>query len=187
MTHRMRPHTGSSPRFPLMPGLLGALLAFAALGCGGGAKSSGDHAGQLNGKFQITPGAATVIAGQTVHFSASGPWGGGATWSVQPAAAGAIDASGAFTAAANLGTCQIVAMWTRDVRYTATATVLIVAPGPPAVINPSLVQASGHSQATGDGAARNALVVGEAVPAQKAASATGSLQVRHGFEPPPAH
>jgi hypothetical protein len=169
-----------------LPGRLGGLLLLAALGCGGlGDKTGGDRAGQLNGEFRITPATATVITGQTVHFTASGPGGGGATWAVQPAASGTIDAAGNFTASSTLGTCQIVAFSTKDVRYTATASVSIVAPGPPAVITPHLVQASGRPQASGDGAIRSTPVMGEAVPAQKAASATGSIEVRHGFEPPP--
>lgn len=172
--------------FPLLSGFLGSLMLFATLGCGGlGDKSGGDRAGQLNGKFQISPATATVISGQTVHFSASGPWGSGATWAVQPAGAGTIDAAGNFTASSTLGTCQIVALWTKDVRYTATAAVSIVAPGPPAVITPNLVQASGRPQASSNGVIRNTPVMGEAVPVQKAASATGSIEVRHGFEPPP--
>lgn len=169
-----------------LPGRLGGLLLLAVLGCGGlGDKSGGDRAGQLNGKFQITPATATVISGQTVHFTASGPWGSGATWAVQPAASGTIDAAGNFTASSTLGNCQIVALWTKDVRYTATAAVSIVAPGPPAVITPNLVQALGRPQVSSNGAIRNNPVMGEAVPAQKAASATGSIEVRHGFEPPP--
>jgi hypothetical protein len=187
MPHRtyLRIRTISENAAPRVIPCLGSLLLFAALGCGGGTKTSGDHAGQLNGQFQITPATARVTPGQTLQFSASSPWGRGATWSVQPATGGTITAAGAFTASSVLGQYQIVALWTQDVRYTATATVMVVAPGTPAVINPNLVQASGLPQASSNGAIRNAPVVGESVPAQKAASATGSLEVRHGFEPPP--
>lgn len=184
---RSKTRTPSGRGGALLPYCLGGLLLLCFLSCGGGTKSSGDHAGQLNGQFQITPATATVIAGQTLHFSASSPWGSGATWSVQPATGGTIDGAGTFTASSTLGSCQIVALWTKDVRYTATAAVSIVAPGPPAVISPNLVQASGLPQASGNGIIRNAPVIGEAIPAQKATSATGSLEVRHGFEPPPNH
>jgi|GEM_PF-718761 len=187
MRHRTHSRTWTvSEKAPAwVPLCLGGLLLLAALACGGANKSSGDHAGQFNGKFQITPATATIIAGQPFRFSTTSPWGSGATWSVQPATGGTIDAAGNFTASSVPGQCQIVALMTQDVRYTATATVLIVAPPPPSILNPSLVQASGLAQASSNGTIRNAPVVGESVPAQKATSATGSLEVRHGFDPPP--
>lgn len=172
---------------PLLPGFLGGLLVLAALGCGGGNPSSGDHAGQLNGKFQITPSTATVIVGQSLRFSASSPWGGGALWSVLPASGGSIDAGGNFTASAAPGQYQIVAMWNNDVRYTATASASVVPAPPPAILSTGLVQAFGHNlQTSADGSSRNAAIAGEPVPARRAASANGTLQVRHGFYPPPA-
>lgn len=175
--------TASIPIF----GGLGTMLMLTGMGCGGlGDKSSGDQAGQINGKFQITPSNATVVTGQTFHFTASSPWGGGANWTVLPAAGGTVDAEGNFTASSLLGQYRIVAMWSKDVRYTAVATVTVVPPPPPAHLNPNLVQASGLTQATAGGNVRNAIVVGESVPAQKATSASGNLEVRHGFEPPAA-
>lgn len=173
-----------SPR-PLA--FLGGLLVFAALGCGGGNPSSGDHAGQLNGKFQIAPATATVIVGQSLQFSASSPWGGGARWSVLPATGGSIDAGGVFTASTAPGEYQIVAMWNNDVRHTATASASVVPAPPPAVLSTGLVQASGlNLQTSVDGFIRNAAIAGEPVPARRAASANGTVQVRHGFYPPPA-
>lgn len=162
--------------------LAGALAASGMVGCiMGGDKAPGDRAGQLNGAFSITPPTAQVLLGQTFHFTASSPWGGGATWTVLPATAGTIDAAGTFTAAATAGNCQIVAMYDNDPRYTATASVHVLALIP-AHVNPSLVQASGKLQI--QGTLRNGAVAGEAFPARKSATADGVLQVRHGFEPP---
>jgi hypothetical protein len=78
-----------------------------------------------------------------------------------------------------------VALWSNDVRYTATATVSIVPPA--AQVNPNLVQAFGGSQVSGNGTRRNRPVGGEPVPAQTAATPSGTTQVRHGFEPPVPH
>jgi hypothetical protein len=152
--------------------------------CAGGSGSSGDHAGQLNGKFEITPATATVVAGQIFHFTASSPWGSGATWTVLPITGGSFDAAGNFTASATPGDYQIVAMWNSDVRYTATASVTVVAAPPPAYINPSVVQAYGNRQVSADGQTHNDAVAGEPIPANSAADGTGAIQVRHGFDPP---
>ena len=164
--------------------LLVAALVAGLLNCSG-SSASGDHAGQLNGHFQITPATATVVAGQTFRFAANSSWGDGAIWSVLPGIGGTIDPAGTFTAATP-GQYQIVAMWRSDVRYTATATVTVV-PAPPAT-HPSLgmVQAFGQRQGSADGSVRNAPVIGEPLPAQTAASASGTVQVRHGFHLPPA-
>jgi len=54
--------------------LLGCLLILSVLGCGG-SKVSGDHAGQINGPFLITPATSSVLVNQVVQFSASSPWG----------------------------------------------------------------------------------------------------------------
>jgi hypothetical protein len=163
-------------------------LLLLASGCtGGGDRTTGDHAGQPNGKFTVTPAAATVIAGQTQQFSAVSPWGSGAVWSVLPATGGSFSANGTFTASSTAGQYQIVAMWNNDVRYTATASVSIVPPPLPAQINPNLVQAFGVRQASGSGTTRNTPVVGEAVPARTAATPSGTEQVRHGFDPPVNH
>ncbi len=168
------------------PGLWAAvaLTTFASLGCiGGSNRSSGDQPGQLNGTFQITPSTATLLAGQTLQFSARGPLGGGgATWYVLPATGGTCDASGTFTASSTLGQYQIVALWSNDVRYTATATVSVVSPG--AHLNPNLVQAFGVAQTSKNGTTRNHPVGGETVPARIAATPSGTMQVRHGFDPP---
>ena len=163
-------------------------LVLLAFGCsGGGNRTTGDHAGQPNGKFTITPPVATVIAGQVQRFTASSPWGNGAIWSVLPATGGSFDANGNFTASATPGQYQIVAMWGSDVRYTATAAVSVVPPPPPAQLNPLLVQAYGALQTSSVGTTRNTPVVGEAVPARPAATSNGGEQVRHGFDPPINH
>lgn len=162
--------------------LTGALAALGMVACiGGGDKTSSDRAGQLNGPFTITPPAAQVLLGQTFHFTASTPWGGSTTWTVLPATGGTVDATGTFTAAATTGTCQIVAMWNNDPRYTAIASVQVLA-AIPAHVNPALVQASGKLQT--QGTLRNGTMVGEAVPARKSATPDGVQQVRHGFDPP---
>ena len=186
----IRPVHAAQPSAPVgrPPGLLVAvtLTILAGLGCiGGSNQSTGDQPGQLNGTFQITPSTATILAGQTLQFSASSPWGGGATWYVLPATGGTCDASGTFTASSTLGQYQIVALWNKDVRYTATAIVSVVSPV--AHLNPNLVQAFGVSQASKNGTTRNRPVGGETVPARTAATASGTTQVRHGFEPPVPH
>ena len=173
-----------SPRFPRLL-LTSALALLGLLGCtGGGNRSSGDHAGQLNGKFMVTPTVATVISGQTQSFLGTSPWGTGATWSVLPATGGSFDANGTFTASSTLGRYQIVAMWNGDVRYTATATVTIVAPPPPALLNPNLVQAFGAQPGVAGTGITNGAVVGESIPATQAATVNGAVRVRHGFDPP---
>lgn len=172
----------------VLPSLLFLILIQASLGCtGGGNRSTGDHAGQPNGKFTITPTVATVITGQTQQFSAASPWGSGAKWSVLPANGGSFSANGTFTASSTAGQYQIVAMWNDDVRYTATASVSIVPPPLPAQMNPNLVQAFGVRQTSTSGASRNTPVVGEAIPARTAAIPSGTEQVRHGFDPPVTH
>ena len=165
--------------------LQGALVLCSILGCsGGGNRTTGDHAGQPNGKFTITPAVATVVSGQTQPFIGSSPWGAGATWSVLPSTGGSFDANGTFTASSTVGQYQIVAMWNSDVRYTATAMVTIVSPPPPAVLNPNLVQAFGAQQGVAGTTITNGAVVGETIPATNAATASGATKVRHGFDPP---
>jgi len=172
---------GSAPTAML---LLLAILTFGSLRCGG-TPTSGDRAGQLNGHFQITPSEATGVPGQMFRFQATSSWGDGAVWSVLPDTGGTIDAAGTFTASTP-GEYQILAMWRRDVRYTATATVTVVPPPPPAHLALGMVQAFGHRQGSADGFVRNAPVIGEPLPAQTAASASGTVQLRHGFHLPPA-
>lgn len=167
-------------------GLVGCLLLLAIAGCSGaGKETSGDHAGQINGPFQITPPLGTVFVGQSLQFLASSPWGSGAIWSVVPASGGSIDARGLFTAASIPGQYQIVAMWRDDVRYTAIATVVVLPLAPAAPMKSGLVQAFGRNlQTSPDGSLRNATIAGEPVPAKKAVTGTGIPHVRHGFYPP---
>ena len=184
------PAAGPSIRWTdlALPFLLFLFVILASLGCTGGSnRTTGDHAGQPNGKFIVTPAVATVIAGQTQQFSAVSPWGSGATWSVLPATGGSFSPNGTFTASATAGLYQIVAMWNNDVRYTATASVSVVPPPLPAQMNPNLVQAFGVRQTSNGGASRNTPVVGEAIPARTAATPSGTEQVRHGFDPPVTH
>jgi len=164
--------------------MLGCLLILGALGCGG-SKVSGDHAGQINGPFLITPATSSVLVNQVVQFSASSPWGTGASWSVFPATGGAINGSGKFTASTTPGQYQIVAMWNQDVRYTATATAWVVAAPVQAPLHPGMVQAFGHRQTSPDGSIHNAPVAGEPVHVQAAVNEPGALLVRHGFHLPP--
>lgn len=162
---------------------LGAILAIPMLVCGGGRTSSGDHAGQVNGFFRITPDSATVLVDQTVSFSASSSRGGDATWSVLPATGGSIDAHGRFTASSSPGLYQIVAMWNSDVRYTATALVTVLPSLPPTPVSLGMVQAFGNHQ--GSGTVRNTPVAGEPVLSQVSTDSTEVFQLRHGFYLPP--
>lgn len=171
------PSTGQK----LLPALL-LLLAF-ALGCIGGDRSSGDRAATVNQVMTVSPGVATLAPGQTLQFTASIPWGGSASWSVLPASGGSFSGNGLFTASGSQGQYRIVAMWNDDVRYTAAATATILPPPPPAESTADLAPASGAQQGSATGQTRNTAVVGEAVPAARAAGASGTLQLRHGFRP----
>ncbi|HJV49323.1 MAG TPA: hypothetical protein VJ549_08625 [Geothrix sp.] len=168
------------PRRSLLPPL-GCLLL--ALGCFGTNRSS-DRAGTVNGKVTLLPESPSVVAGQTIQFSATTPWGNDVIWSVVPASEGSISSTGLFTASATPGTATVFAVWAKDVRYAASTTLTVLAPGLPAVISPNLVQAFGTPQTVPGTTISNAAVGGEAIPAKTAASADQSIQVRHGFEPP---
>jgi hypothetical protein len=153
------------------------------LGCIGG-HSSGDRAGTINWTMTLQPSAPSLVAGQSVQFSASTPWGNEAQWSVLPATAGIITSGGLFTAANTPGPCTVYAVWSKDVRYTAS-TVVTIRPIPAAaVITPSLVQAFGAQQAVTGTSIANGAVVGESIPATTAATADQATKVRHGFDPP---
>ncbi len=168
-------------RFLLLP----AALLLSALGCRGGSNTTGDPVAPINLVLAITPGTVSVAPGQTLQFSANAPLGNGITWSVQPATGGSITSAGLFTASSTQGQYQVLAMWNRDVRYTASATVTILPPPPVAVITPTLVQASGVQQTVPGTGIAHAVVVGESVPATNAVgSVDPNVKVRHGFEPP---
>lgn len=158
------------------------LTTILGLGCFGTNKSS-DRAGAVNGNMAILPQAPSLLPGQTVQFSAGVPWDGEVAWSVLPASAGTMSATGLFTASATPGAATVFAVWSKDVRYTASTAVSVLPPPAPAESSPGLAQASGAQQVAAGGIA-NAAVVGEAVPSTTAASANGAIQVRHGFTPP---
>lgn len=158
------------------------LVAF-GLACSG-SHVSGDRAGTVNWTLKIQPTAPSLIPNQTVQFQAIAPWGGDALWSVVPAAAGTITATGLFTASSAIGTYTVLAVWAQDVRYTASTTVSILVAPPAAVTSANLVQASGVHQGTASGTFTNAPVVGEPVQAAQATTASQTIKVRHGFHPP---
>ncbi len=153
------------------------------LACGGGSKTTGDQVNTANQVMTVSPAVASVAPGQTLQFTATIPWGGSATWAVLPATGGTFTGNGLFTASAVQGQYRIVAMWNSDVRYTASATATVLPPPLPADSTPDLVSASGAQSAGGPAPTRNTAVVGEPVPATRAADASGTLQVRHGFRP----
>ena len=163
--------------------LLPAAMLMAALGCGGGSHATGDQVNTANQVMTVSPAVATVAPGQTLQFTATIPWGGSATWAVLPATGGFFSGNGLFTASGIQGTYRIVAIWNSDVRYTASATATILPPAPPADSTPDLVSASGAQQSGASSQSKNTAVVGEAVPATRAADASGTLQLRHGFRP----
>jgi len=146
--------------------------------------NSGDRAGTTNWRMTVLPETPSLVAGQTLQFSASTPWGSEAIWSVLPATAGTISATGRFTASATPGQATIYAVWAKDVRYTASTGLSILAPPPPAVTSPNFVQTFGAQQAVPGTGVSNGAVVGEAVPAMLAATTDGAIKVRHGFVPP---
>ena len=168
----------------LLPLLFPAALLLGVLACRG-SQTGGDPMTPVSLVLVITPGTASVAPGQTLQFSANAPLGNGITWSVQPATGGSITSAGLFTASSTQGQYQVLAMWNRDVRYTASATVTILPPPPVAVITPTLVQASGVQQTVPGTGIAHAVVVGESVPATNAVgSVDPNVKVRHGFEPP---
>lgn len=123
----LRPSRSSPHGLPTGTVLASILLVLALAGCGNGFKFTGDHLDKDNYALKIDPAAPIVTVGHTVHLTATSRWGSGAVWSVLPAAAGAIDANGTFTASMTPTSGTIVAMWKNDVRYTATAILQVVA------------------------------------------------------------
>jgi len=155
------------------------------LACGG---SSGDRAGRVNTSFRIAPASATLTAGQSLQFKVEGPAGSEARWTVQPEGGGTVTDAGLFTASGSPGQYTLVAMARKDVRFTATASITLLPPPPPADSSPGLVQASGTQQASPNGLLRNGGLAGEPIPSRESKDAGGYLQTRHGFTPPvPTH
>jgi hypothetical protein len=132
----------------------------------------------------ILPETPSLVAGQTVQFTASTPWGSESVWSVSPVSAGNISATGLFTASTTPGSATVYAVWTKDVRYTASTGVSVLAPPAPAEISPNLVQSFGAQQTVPGTAITHAAVVGETVAAATASTGNGAIKVRHGFDPP---
>ena len=165
--------------------LLCATSLVLTLGCWGGSSHSGDHVATVNWTMTITPGTGALAVGQSLQFVASTPWGNQTQWSVMPASAGTITSSGLFTAGATTGTCILYAVWSQDVRYTASANVTILPAPPAAVTTPNFVQASGTTQVVTGTAIGNSPVVGESIPAVNVTVVGDpTIKVRHGFEPP---
>ena len=164
--------------------LLCAASLVLLVGCGGSSRS-GDHVATVNWTMTITPGTGSLAVGQSLQFVASTPWGNQTQWSVMPASAGTITSSGLFTAGATTGTCILYAVWSQDVRYTASANVTILPAPPAAVTTPNFVQASGTTQVVTGTAIGNSPVVGESIPAVNVTVVGDpTIKVRHGFEPP---
>jgi len=173
--------------------ILGSLLVL-GLACGG-TRVTGDRVATVNQTLLLTPAAPAVVQGQTLQFQAATPWGSQAVWAVEPASAGTVSAGGLFTAGSTSGACTVLAVWSQDVRYTATAAVLVIAPPSAAQgtgtasISPNYVNAFGAEQGAGTGATAwaNGAVVGEAEASSVSTSATGGYQNRAGFLPPGAN
>jgi hypothetical protein len=134
--------------------------------------------------MDIQPKSPVLIAGQSLQFHASTPWGTESTWSVLPASAGTISPTGLFTASVTPGTCMVLVVWSKDVRYAARTGVSILPAPPTEVISPHLVQAYGAQQSVSAGGLGNGAVVGEPIQATVATTANQSFRVRHGFDPP---
>jgi len=158
-------------------------LALLLAACGGTTHNTADRAGNVNQAMTVSPATAYLMPGQTAQFTANIPWEGHALWAVTPLSGGTLNANGLFTASGAPGSYTIIAMWSGDVRYTATAKATVLPPPLPAVSSPNLVSASGAQQASATGQTRNSTVVGEPVPAIRSANAGGTIQVRHGFDP----
>ena len=162
-----------------------ALLPLTLLLACGGSSRSGDHVATINWTMTVSPAVGSVAVGQNLQFVASTPWGNQTQWSVMPASAGTISAGGLFTAGTSTGSCTLYAVWTQDVRYTASATITILPAPPSAVTTPNYVQASGGIQVVAGTAVANAPVLGETIPATNATVVgDSSIKVRHGFQPP---
>ena len=123
--------------------LMGAAALALGLACSSGPSNPGDRAGVTNSGFTLSPTPAYVTAGHTLQFSINSLAGGGASYAVFPPSGGTIDGSGLFTAAATPGICTVVAMWSKDVRYTASATVnTLPPPATPVISAPAYVLGS---------------------------------------------
>lgn len=172
----------------LLPGLALALI-LPALGCGGGADPARPAIpGPPSQVFKIVPAGAILTSGEAVQFATDPPY-PRLAWTVQPPSAGTIAPDGTFIPAGPPGQCTILATLTLNVAYTASATVIVLAPPPPATSSPDRAQLAGGTQTGSGGRFRNQVVIGGPIPVQTAASADGTIVLRHGFYPrvpPPA-
>ncbi|HVJ06378.1 MAG TPA: hypothetical protein VM578_11955 [Candidatus Saccharimonadales bacterium] len=98
----------------------------------------------------VSPSLASVVAGQSQQFTATGAT-GAVTWSVSPAAAGSITSSGLFTAGATAGTATIAAADSGTGKSgTATANVIafVITPNPASVTSGGTVTLTANAPAT---------------------------------------
>jgi hypothetical protein len=104
----------------------------------------------------VSPPSANVVQGQSQQFTPSGAT-GTVTWSISPAGAGSISASGMFTAGATVGPVTITASDSGTVTSgSATANVIAFAITP----NPASVVAGGAVILTANGSATWAVTTG---------------------------
>jgi hypothetical protein len=97
----------------------------------------------------ISPASASVITSHQQQFTAAVSGGGAVTWSVAPASAGTIDASGLYTAPANVPappTATVMATSVADASKAASATVTIVAPVAVAINEGNVSVSTGQSK-----------------------------------------
>ncbi len=93
----------------------------------------------------ISPQTASVVAGNTVQFTAtvSGSTNAAATWSVAETGGGTVSGAGLYTAPASAGAYHVVATSSADTSKTSSATVTVTAPPPSAgsvyVVRPQYV------------------------------------------------
>ncbi|WP_158703068.1 glycosyl hydrolase family 18 protein [Allosphingosinicella vermicomposti] len=116
--------------------VLGASLFLTACGGGSGGSGNGNSGGgnsppppppPASISVTVTPQTASIVTSATQQFACqvTGSTNTGCTWT---ASAGAVNASGLYTAPATAGTYQVVATAAADTSKKATATVTVTAP-----------------------------------------------------------
>ncbi len=133
--------------------------------------------------LHLSPPAARAAPGEQVRFTVTHPPGitaSDASWSVDPAGCGIVDASGLFTAASSLtagtGMCTVVATLRADPSRVGLAVVMVEV-SPPV----DRVAASGQVQAAGGLVVES--VVQEPISTVTSRDASGSVESRGGFYP----